>query len=110
MDLHLYFTDGSSGKEKHSSATFDSSGNFAIAGVTAGKFKIGETFNLSMEIVDSGVKFYVNGAYVTTVDTGHGTAYNTAACFRGFGITGNTGCDFDIDILSVNFVDTDLYN
>lgn len=110
MDFHLYFTNGTTNKEKHPSATFDSSGNLAIGGVAAGNFKVGDVFNLSLEICEDGVKFYVDGSYVTTISTGNGAEYNNAASFRGFGITGNSGCDFDIDILSVNFVDTDLYN
>ena len=109
METHLYFTNGTTSKEKHSTAEFDKSGNFKIAGVTAGKFERGERFTLTMEIAEAGVKFYVNGSYVTTVDTGLGADYNNAACFRGFGITGNSGCDFDIDFLTVNFVDTDLF-
>ena len=110
MDWHLYFTDGASNKEKHPSAEVTSDGTFKIAGVIAGKIKRGETFTLTLQIVEAGVEFYFNGNYVTTVASGQTSDYNNAAKFRGFGMTGNSGCDFDVDFFTVNFVNTNMFN
>lgn len=103
FDWHVY---GSGGKETHPGATFDSSGNFAIYGVAAGNFKRGEKINLVIDLTENGLEFYVNGNYVTTKSL----SWGTDCYFTGFGMTANSGCGFDVDFYSVNFVDTDKFN
>ena len=108
MELHLYFSNGTSSQEIHPAASYATNGDFAIYGVSAGNFARGETFTLAVEIVAEGIEFYVNGNYVTTKTTSWGEDYHNAAYFRGMGITPNTGCGGDIDFLGVSFVDTDM--
>lgn len=103
LDWHIY---ANGGKETHPGATFDSSGNFAIYGVKAGTFKRGEKINLVIDLTETGLDFYVNGNYVTT----KALSWGTSSYFTGFGMTANSGCNWDVDFYSVNFVDTNKFN
>ena len=100
--INLYTTGGDSSFKY----TFERDGRFIVNGVLAGMFERGEKINITIDIVDGGFDIYVNGAYVSTKTA----TLTSGACFNGVCPMSDSGVHFDIDVYTVNFVDTDKFD